>query len=1017
MSANRINNPVEDRNGNHPLAGNEHYRNGSYSYNSDTDAETFRYGGRTVGQKASEFGDRLVNASSYAVNIYAAMHNSGPAIEHMETIIRAKNLADSFAIKKAAEIDKKRAMTYAKKLDEERMTEWLHTLQQNGVVTDDFYKRNNKKIGLESDQNRNAIINATNKYLYNQKLIDGDGNYFTTDGNNNYIKSNLAKEVNKKIKKYGIGEKSQNEIMKLLDQIEPSLTNEQKKMIYLNHVAKEINRVNYSYNKIKKTTARDVRIMFRRITPNDALFRGINKVYKDYRNTKWAFNTTKSLIKFSYKSGKSISLAGKKFTKGTFYASRKMMRKNELGRQLSDKIETPYWTAKRVSLDFAGENGRKELGIKDNVTIGVKNMYVETAAGRYQAKRKDAKTQQRKKQYASDLRTVQRNAEKRKKKQEYNKKKHPVVTQGRRAEKTIENVVTSVLRAPGEILSFKRRIKQALIGILTGVVAACIMPFIVIILIVLLLMGVSNVTNSVSSMFAGDNINVSDLASLVVEHENKMVDSYAKKHCGGVKNVKKKTYYVMGANKKWIKSTQNANVTDILSMGITVMNDQVDKEGKIDQKSFEKMGEYCERLADKSITCVATKAEKRGKTQYYNMDIYITSNYTELKSMKKNISANQNRASLFDLDNINGFYEKYVSKSRLSKVDDSEFNDTKLSVYYQAKQSGKLSISKKAGICSCKNKTVTINNKLYKKVDVVISEQNIAYNDWNADGKITQEDTGYLLIKGIYDAPVKVGKKSCVGTVFSIAGTNKDLRPNEFSIYTCSKNKTHVINTVNSINLQVPSESIIIGKDAYKIPKNKWTAVKLGIQKEPNGALEKRTYDIMWDKKNEEECIKNKSLIPWSSYGVSAGNADNYIDEAKQMADDDTIGYSMNNRCLNPDVDCSSFVYYSLINSKTCSKKQLGSGPFSTADEPQKLKAAGFMEKGFNKNDLEPGDILWYPKGFGGHSYGHTEIYIGNNKTIGAHSNYDQKNGDSSGKEVCIVTLTKSYAKIFRKTK
>ena len=461
MSANRINNPVEDRNGNHPLAGNEHYRNGSYSYNSDTDAETFRYGGRTVGQKASEFGDRLVNVSSYAVNIYAAMHNSGPAIEHMETIIRAKNLADSFAIKKAAEIDKKRAMTYAKKLDEERMTEWLHTLQQNGVVTDDFYKRNNKKIGLESDQNRNAIINATNKYLYNQKLIDGDGNYFTTDGNNNYIKSNLAKEVNKKIKKYGIGEKSQKEIMKLLDQIEPSLTNEQKKMIYLNHVAKEINRVNYSYNKIKKTTARDVRIMFRRITPNDALFRGINKVYKDYRNTKWAFNTTKSLIKFSYKSGKSISLAGKKFTKGTFYASRKMMRKNELGRQLSDKIETPYWTAKRVSLDFAGENGRKELGIKDNVTIGVKNMYAETAAGRYQAKRKDAKTQQRKKQYASDLRTVQRNAEKRKKKQEYNKKKHPVVTQGRRAEKTIENVVTSVLRAPGEILSFKRRIKQA----------------------------------------------------------------------------------------------------------------------------------------------------------------------------------------------------------------------------------------------------------------------------------------------------------------------------------------------------------------------------------------------------------------------------------------------------------------------------------------------------------------------------------------------------------------------------
>ena len=48
-----------------------------------------------------------------------------------------------------------------------------------------------------------------------------------------------------------------------------------------------------------------------------------------------------------------------------------------------------------------------------------------------------------------------------------------------------------------------------------------------------------------------------------------------------------------------------------------------------------------------------------------------------------------------------------------------------------------------------------------------------------------------------------------------------------------------------------------------------------------------------------------------------------------------------------------------------------------------------------NMNDLLPGDVLLSERD-------HTEMYIGDGKNVGAHSDYDGYNGDSSGNEINV---------------
>jgi hypothetical protein len=113
------------------------------------------------------------------------------------------------------------------------------------------------------------------------------------------------------------------------------------------------------------------------------------------------------------------------------------------------------------------------------------------------------------------------------------------------------------------------------------------------------------------------------------------------------------------------------------------------------------------------------------------------------------------------------------------------------------------------------------------------------------------------------------------------------------------------------------------------------------------------------------------------------------IDWALKTANDNLHGYSQNTRWGNPNYDCASFVI---------SAYEAAGIPVIEAGAMR----AAFLKCGFewipgdpDVNSLQPGDILLDESD-------HTEMYIGNGQNVGAHSNYDGVNGDSSGREVCV---------------
>ena len=131
--------------------------------------------------------------------------------------------------------------------------------------------------------------------------------------------------------------------------------------------------------------------------------------------------------------------------------------------------------------------------------------------------------------------------------------------------------------------------------------------------------------------------------------------------------------------------------------------------------------------------------------------------------------------------------------------------------------------------------------------------------------------------------------------------------------------------------------------------------------------------------------------------------SDALIDWLVKIADDNSHGYSQIDRASLTDFDCSSFVYYGLLNSGF-NTVQLGSSPFTTRSERSILRSLGFKEIEVNSDgsNLKKGDILW--------TNGHTEVYIGENMSVGAHaasdgSIHDGELGDQNGNEISVVSL------------
>jgi len=118
------------------------------------------------------------------------------------------------------------------------------------------------------------------------------------------------------------------------------------------------------------------------------------------------------------------------------------------------------------------------------------------------------------------------------------------------------------------------------------------------------------------------------------------------------------------------------------------------------------------------------------------------------------------------------------------------------------------------------------------------------------------------------------------------------------------------------------------------------------------------------------------------------------MDWALAIANDNSHGYSQNTRYGNPNYDCSSLVIAAYENAGIPVQE---AGASYTGNMRSAFLKCGFIWIPGNPDvsSLQPGDILLNE----GH---HTEMYIGNGKNVGAHDNFDGRNGDSSGREINV---------------
>jgi len=148
------------------------------------------------------------------------------------------------------------------------------------------------------------------------------------------------------------------------------------------------------------------------------------------------------------------------------------------------------------------------------------------------------------------------------------------------------------------------------------------------------------------------------------------------------------------------------------------------------------------------------------------------------------------------------------------------------------------------------------------------------------------------------------------------------------------------------------------------------------------------------------------------------------IDEAIKIANDDSHGYGRPNHDKwrdGPDYDCSALVLVALEKAGF----DIGAA-FNTMTMRENLTAKGFeWITPYDENSLKRGDILLdeYNQDdereynfFDNLFWGHTELYIGNGKCVGAHGDKDGRQGDSSGEEINIGNNWRRYDGVLRYT-
>ena len=162
---------------------------------------------------------------------------------------------------------------------------------------------------------------------------------------------------------------------------------------------------------------------------------------------------------------------------------------------------------------------------------------------------------------------------------------------------------------------------------------------------------------------------------------------------------------------------------------------------------------------------------------------------------------------------------------------------------------------------------------------------------------------------------------------------------------------------------------------------------------------------------NTTSANSSGSTVNLSTGNTTSNTGSSAIDKAVawavNIANDNSHGYSQANR-NGPDYDCSSLVITAYKNAGL----NLGEASY-TGNMLKPMLKAGFTDvtsqtnHGKNVSALKKGDVLLNPST-------HTEMYIGNGQKVGAHSNYDGKQGDSNSREIRVDAMSGTWDYILR---
>lgn len=142
---------------------------------------------------------------------------------------------------------------------------------------------------------------------------------------------------------------------------------------------------------------------------------------------------------------------------------------------------------------------------------------------------------------------------------------------------------------------------------------------------------------------------------------------------------------------------------------------------------------------------------------------------------------------------------------------------------------------------------------------------------------------------------------------------------------------------------------------------------------------------------------------------LNASAAKNVKESAVQwavnIANDKSHGYSQAHR-NGPDYDCSSLVITAYKKAGAKVGGATYTGNMKSEMTKYDFKWIPWSQIG-STSKLQRGDILW--------KNGHTEMYIGNNKNVGAHQDYgNPKTGDQNGKEISVTNYYGGWTGVLR---